>query len=107
MAGAVLVADVGIVLGALVDILDHQHDRRAGGDGSAGAVILEHARQDLHLVGFLPLGGEARLAGPPLVKEALDIGGCQRNVGRAAIDNAAKRRPMAFAKGGDAEQMTE
>ena len=63
--------------------------------------------QDLHLVRFLALRGEARLAGPPLVEEALDVFGRQRNVGRAAIDDAADGRAMAFAEGGDAEQMAE
>jgi hypothetical protein len=72
MAGAVLVADVAIVLGALVDILDHQHDRRAGGALAAGPLILEDAGQDLHRVRFLALGGEARLAGPALVEEDLE-----------------------------------
>ena len=32
VAGPVLVLDLGIVLRALIDILDHQHDRRAGRD---------------------------------------------------------------------------
>src|SRR5216110_1277326 len=57
-----LVADVGIILGALIDILDHQHDRRAGGDLAAGAVVLEHSRQDFNGIRLLALGSEARLA---------------------------------------------
>jgi hypothetical protein len=43
MAGAIGLGDFGIVLRALVGVLDHQADRRAGG------LALEHARQDAHL----------------------------------------------------------
>ena len=107
MAGAELVADVAIVLGALVDILDQHHDGRAGGDLARRALVFEDARQDLHLVGLLALRGEARLAGPALVEIGLDLGGGQRNVRRAAVDDAADGGAMAFAEGGDAEQMAE
>jgi hypothetical protein len=82
MAGAELVADFGVVLGALVDILDHQRDRRAGGHLAAGAVILEHAGEDFHLIRLAPLGGEAVLTRFALVEERLDIGLGQRQ-GRA------------------------
>ena len=53
-AGAVAQAvlrDLAIILGPLIGILDHQHDRRAGG------AAFEHARHDADLIGFLPLGG--------------------------------------------------
>jgi hypothetical protein len=81
MAGAELVADFGVVLGALVDILDHQRDRRAGGHLAAGTVILEHAGQYLHLVRLAPLRGEAVLARLALVEERLDISLAQRQAG--------------------------
>ena len=48
-----------------------------------------------------------RWPGPAPVQVALDVGFGQRDAGRAAIHHAADRRPMAFAKGGDAEQMAE
>ncbi len=101
MAGPEAARDVAVVLRPLVDILDHQRDRRAGGQA------LEHAGEDADLVGFLPLGGEFRLAGPAAVQPGLDIGLGQRNARRAAIDDAADRRPVALAPGGDAEQMAE
>ena len=47
------------------------------------------------------------LAGAALVHPGLDVGLGQRDARRAAIDHAADRRPMAFAKGGDAEKMAE
>ena len=49
VARPVLVLDVGIVLGALVDILDQQRDRRAGGDLRAG-----RARRRTRRRGFAP-----------------------------------------------------
>jgi hypothetical protein len=107
MAGAELVADFGVVLGALVDILDHQRDRRAGRHLAAGTVILEHAGQDLHLVRLAPLRGEAVLARFALVEERLDVSLAQRQAGRAAIHHAAKRTPMTFAERGNAEQVAE
>ncbi len=53
MAGAEAVHDLGIVLGALVGIVDHQ------ADGGAGGLALEDAGEDLHLIGLAPLGGMA------------------------------------------------
>ena len=107
VAGPVLVLDVGIVLGALVDIVDHQRDRRAGRHLPAARVVREHAGEDFHRVGLAPLRGEARLARPPLVEIGLDVGLGQRDARRAAVDHAADRRPVAFAQGRDAEKMAE
>ena len=47
------------------------------------------------------------LAGTALFHPGLDVGLGQCDARRAAIDHAADRRPMAFAKGGDAEQVAE
>ena len=74
MAGPIYVPDIGIVLGALIDILDHERDRRAGGHLLAGRIIQKHAGKDFDRVGFLPLGGEARLAGAAAVKIGLNVG---------------------------------
>ena len=74
---------------------------------AAGAVVLEHARQNLDRVGFLALGGEARLAGPALVEIGLDVVRRELDARRAAIDDAADGRPMAFAEGRHAEEMAE
>ena len=70
-------------------------------------VVGEDAGEDLHRVGFLALGREARLAGPALVEIALDVRLVEGDAGRAAVDDAADRRPVAFAPGRDAEKMAE
>ena len=101
------VLDGGIVLGALIDVVDQQRDRRAGGDLTAGRLVGEHAGQDFDRVRLLPLGGEARLAGPPLVQIGLDIGLAERDARWTAVDHAADRRPVAFAEGRDPEEMAE
>src|SRR3546814_1058077 len=62
MSGPIGLGDLRIILRALVDILNHQADRRAGGPA------LEHARKDADPVRLLPLRGVARLARPPLVQ---------------------------------------
>ena len=81
-------------------------DRRAGGDLAAG-LVGKHAGQDAHRVGLAALRGEARLSGPALVQEDLDVVCRQRNAGRAAVDDAADRRPVALAPGGNAKQVAE
>jgi hypothetical protein len=101
MAGAEARRDVAVILGALVGVLDQQRDGRAGG------LPLEHAGEDAHRVGFLPLRGEFGLARPAAVQPGLDVRLAQRQARRAAIHHAADRRPVAFAPGGDTEQMAE
>ena len=107
MAGTEFVADLAIILGALIDILDQQPDGRAGGQLPLHPLVLEDAGENFHRIGFLALGDEFALAGTAAVQIGLDVGFGQRDAGRAAIHHAADRRPMAFAKGGDAEQMAE
>ena len=107
MAGAVLVADVGIVLRALVDIVDEKPDRRPGRDLRAGAIVHEHAGEDAHLIRLLPLRREARLPGTALVEIGLDVGLGEHDAGRTSVDHAADRGPMAFAKGRDPEDVAE
>jgi hypothetical protein len=107
MAGPVLVLDVGIVLRALVDVLDEKSDRRAGRHLPAGPLVREHAGQDLHRIRLAPLRGEAGLARAAAVEIGLDIGCLERDHGRATVDHAAERRPVALAEGRDPEQMAE
>src|SRR5262249_22976857 len=103
----VLVLDVGIVLGARVDVVDHERNGRPGRDLLARRFIDEHAGEDFDLVRLAPLRGEARLARPPFVEVGLDIGLGQRDAGWAAVDHAPDRDAVAFAKGRDAEKMAE
>ena len=56
MAGPVEIADVGIVLGALIDIVDHERDRRTGRHRLAGRIVGDHAREDFDLVGLAGAG---------------------------------------------------
>ena len=84
-----------------------QRDRRAGGDLAAGALVLEHAGEDLHRVRLPALGDEAARARAAPVQPVLDVRGRQLQAGRAAVHDAAERRPMALAPGGDAEKMAE
>ena len=78
-----------------------ERDRRAGG------LAFEHAGQDAHRIRFLPLGGEARLAGASPIEPGLDVGFAQRDAWRTAIHYPANRRPMAFTPAGNTEQMAE
>ena len=107
MTGAKLVFDLGIVLGALVGVLDQEPDRRARRHLHAGLRMRHHAGEDLDLVRLLTLGREARLAGPAAIKIALDVGLDERDHGRAAVDHAADRHPVALAEGRDAEHVAE
>ena len=107
MARAELVADLRVVLGALVDILDHQHDRRARGHLAVGAVILKNAGENFHRVRLLPLRGEAALPRPALVEIALNVVNRKLDPRRAAVNHAAHRWPVAFPKGRHAEEMAE
>ena len=67
----------------------------------------ENARKNLHLVAFLALADELRSAGAAAIDVALQVGFAQFEPRRTAIDDAAERRPVAFAKGGDREQSAD
>ena len=101
MTGAKLLGDLGIILGALVGVADHQLHRGAGG------APFEHAREDLDLVGLLALRGVFVLTGFALIQPSLNHGLVNRNAGGATIDGRAKRGAVTFAPGGDPEQMTK
>src|SRR3546814_16271800 len=60
MSGPIGLGDLRIILRALVDILNHQADRRAGGPA------LEQPRKDADPVRLPPLRGVARRAWPPI-----------------------------------------
>ena len=102
MAGAELVLDLAVILAALILVLDHQRDRRAGG------LALEHAGEDL-----APCPASRRWVtkrdwpGLRLSSQGWMSRFGQRDARRRAVDHAADRRPVAFAPGGEAEQMAE
>ena len=101
------VLDRGIVLRALVDILDHERDRRPGRQLLAARLLGEHAGEDFDRIRLLALSREAGLTGPPFVQIRLDIGLGQRNARRTAVDHATDRQPVTFAEGRDSEEMAE
>ena len=68
MTGPETAGDVAVILGALVDIVDDEGDRRPGRHA------LEYARENAYLIGLLPLGREARLARPAAIEPGLYVG---------------------------------
>src|SRR5690606_31732039 len=97
--GAEAILDLVVVARTLIGVLDHHADRRAGG------AALEHPRQDLHLIRLLALAGVPRRPGAPALELRLNVRLGQLQPRRATIDDAAERGPMAFAEGGDGEEL--
>src|SRR5690606_33529974 len=98
--GAEAVLDVAVVLRALVDVFDQQSDGRAGG------AAFENTGENAHLIRFAALGGKARLARLAAIQISLQVLFRQGQPGRAAVHDAAERRPVTFAKGGDGEEVS-
>jgi hypothetical protein len=101
MPGTEGLGDLGVVLGALIDVADEQADRRAGG------AALVDARQDLNLVRLLPLRGEARLAGAAAIEKGLDVRLGQVEARRAAVNDGTDSWTVRLAPGGEAEDVAE
>src|SRR3546814_5479786 len=101
MSGPIGLGDLRIILRALVDILNHQADRRAGGPA------LEHARKEADPVRLLPLRGVARLARPPLVQPGLNLRLRQAEARRAAVHHRAQRGAVASTPGREAKNAAE
>lgn len=95
------VGNLGVVLGPLIDVLDHEMDWRSGGPA------LEHAGEKAHLVGFAPLGGVTRLSRSAPLQVLLKVLLIEEKPRRAAVHDAANGGPMALAVGRDAEQPTK
>ncbi len=101
MAGTELLGDVAVVLAALISVADQQADRRAGG------TAFVHAGQNLDLVGLATRRGVPALAAGTALQIMAELFRRDLQAGRAAIDDAADRRPVRFAEGGDGEQLAE
>lgn len=101
VAGAELAGDCTVVFAALVGVADEE------GDGGAGGCAFKHAGEDFHLVGFAALGNVAAGAGFAAVEVGLDVGFAEGEAGRAAVDDAADARAVAFAEGGNGEELSE
>ena len=92
VARAELVLDLPIVLGARIDIVDLERDRRAGGHLRARRLVGEHAGEDAHLVGLLALGGVARLTGTDACR---DRPGCRPRSAGMPGGQPSTTQPMA------------
>ena len=101
MAGTEGLADVAVILAALVFVADQQRNRRAGG------FAFIQAGEDFHCVGFAALGDMTRGAGFAPVEVMLDIRFAKRQAGGAAIHHAADGRTVRFAENGDTKELAE
>src|SRR5690606_31160236 len=93
------ILDRRVVLGLLVGVADQQ------ADGATGGPAFEYAGENLHLVGFLTLGGMAAGARLAAVEVTLQVFQGNLDTGWATVDYGDQRRAMAFASGGDGEQL--
>ena len=100
MAGAEPLLDLGVVLGALILVVDDQPD------GGPGGAPLEHARQDLHPIRFPALGGVAAGAGFAPVQVVLQVRLGDGQPGRAAVHDTADSGAVALAEACDDEEST-
>ncbi len=107
MARPVAPRDVGIVLRALVGVLDHHADRRSRRHQRLAVALGHHAGEHPHRIVLAPLRREFRLPRLALVQIGLNLGLGEADARRAAVDHAAKRDAVALAPGGDSEKMAE
>ena len=77
------------------------------GEGRAGGFSFEQARQGLHPVAFLALGGDRALSRFSPVEFRLHKTEIDFQSRRTPVDNAADAGAMGFAEGGDAEEVAE
>ena len=71
------------------------------------SLIGKDAGEDFYLIGFAALRGVTALTGAALVEKSLDFGLSNGKAGRAAVNNAANRRAMAFAPRCDAKKVAK
>jgi len=107
MAGTILPREFTVVFRALVDVLDHHRNRRTGRYHCLAVIIENEAGENLHLVRFAALRNESRLTGATAIKVSLNFSKRKANAWRATIHNAAQGRAVAFAPGGNTEEMAE
>lgn len=76
-------------------------------DGASGAFALEDAGKQFHLVGFFAWGCEEALSRSAACQFALNERGVDVDAGRKAVQNASHARAVAFAKGGEPQNVSE
>ncbi len=101
MARSKAVFDLFVVARTLIRVLDQD------ADGRAGCLAFEHAGEDAHRIRLLALAHEVRGAGAATIHVPLQIGFGQLEPRRTAVDDAAERRPVAFAEGRDGEELAD
>src|SRR5581483_2847498 len=80
----------------------HEHGQRG-----AGGAAFKDAGKDLDRVLLFARGDDVTLAGAAAVKVGLDVVGCQRQAGRAAIDGYADRMAVTLAPGGNGKNFSK
>ena len=83
MSGAGLAAQLGVILGARVGVLDYR------GDGRASSVSIDHTGDDMRGVGLAAFGCGLVAAGGATVKEGLQLLLVHGDARRDAIERAA------------------
>src|ERR1700733_9067174 len=101
VTGAEAVADLLVVARARIGVLDEDADR------SAGRVPFKHPREDAHRIALTALADEVRGAGTAAIDVGLHIRLAQLQPRRAAIDDAAHRRPVALAEGRHRKELAD
>jgi hypothetical protein len=102
MTGPELLGDVAVILGPLVGVADHQLDRRAGRDTPSNTPDrISTSSASRRWVVYLFCPGLRRSS------QCWMAAASTGTPGGHAVDRRAQRRPVAFAPGGDAEEMAE
>ena len=101
VGGSEDVAQVVVVRGVVLGVA---HEKS---DGGAGGAAFKDAGEEFDLIGFAAWGGEAALSRPAAVELVLNEIGVDVEAGGHAVDDAAYADAVAFAKGGEAEELSE
>jgi hypothetical protein len=91
-----------VIVGALGIVVAHHH-----GNGATKGDSVGYARKDLDVIGFGPGGGQRTLTGSSPSKGVLDAVGVEEEAWGTAVNHNANANSMTFAKGHDAESLTE
>ena len=91
-----------VVVGGVVLGVAHEKS-----DGGAGGASFKDAGEEFDLIGFAAWGGEAALSRSAAVELVLNEIGVDVDAGGHAVDDAAYADAVAFAEGGEAEELSE
>ena len=91
-----------VVVGGMVLGVAHEKS-----DGGAGGASFKDAGEEFDLIGFAAWGGEAALSRSAAIELVLNEIGVDVDAGGHAVDDAAYADAVAFAEGGEAEELSE